>query len=108
MALSIATRASTAGRRRQRAASVRGSAVTRNPRMETISPDGISNRHTSSPARDRRPERGGATISTVLVGSTSSPNNQAAVVPAKTISSGSKRRQAESVSNGSSFCSAHR
>jgi hypothetical protein len=108
IAMSIATRASTAVRRKQSPARVRGSAVTRNPRIDTTSFGGIAYRPTMSPRRERMPDRGGATISTGLVASTSRPNNQAAVSPAKTTSSGSKRRHAASVKNVSSLWAALR
>ena len=108
IAMSMATNASPAGRCTHNPARVKGSAVVRNCRMETTSRDGMTHRRTVSPARERSPDDGGTATSTGLVGSRSRPNSQAAVAPTKTVSSGSTRRQAESVSQGSSGSSFQR
>ena len=106
--MSMATNASTAGRRRHNPARVSGSADVRCRRTATISRSGITQRRTMSPARDRRPDDGGTATSTGLVGSRSRPNSQAAVAPTKMVSGGSTRRHAESVSQGSSGSSFQR
>ncbi len=61
-----------------------------------------------SPARERRPDDRGTATSTGLVGSRSRPKSQAAVAPTKTVSGGSTRRHAESVSQESSGASFQR
>jgi len=100
--MSIAIRASTAARRRQRPASVSGNTRTRSPRTVTTSDGRISTCRTTRPTRVRSAEDVGTTTSTGSVGSRSSPNSQAALAPANTASRGSTRRHAESVSQRSS------
>ncbi len=106
--MSMATNASLAGRCRHNPARVSGSAVARSRRIKAISRSGITQRRTLRPARERRPDDGGTATSTGLVGSKSRPNSQAAVAPTKTVSGGSARVHAESVSQGSSGSSFQR
>src|SRR6266404_1772499 len=100
-AISIATRASTAGQRRLRSERVRCTDVAQSPRTDTVSLRETSQRRTLSPSRDRIPELLGTAISTGLLGLRSRPKSHAAVAPAKTDSGGSNRCHAERRRNGS-------